>query len=107
MARKLGEAERDDQLPGRDDRPAPDEHASDRRQSEEEEGEDAGRRRDIRERDGERAEDTQRPPQLLLVSESLEVSFVAPRLSRRRVVNFRHRSSSRSRLPRRFTHGYG
>jgi hypothetical protein len=42
VARQLRKAECDEQLPDRDDRPAPDEDTADGRQAEEEEGEDAG-----------------------------------------------------------------
>ena len=77
MARQLGEAQRDDQLPDRDDRPAPDEDAADGRQPEEEQGEDAGRRGDVAERDSEGAEDTKAALELLLVAEPREVLLVA------------------------------
>ena len=59
VARQLREGQGDDELAQRDDRPAPEEDAADCRQAQEEEREDAGRRRDVAERDGERAEDAE------------------------------------------------
>src|SRR5207248_6975134 len=102
VARELGPAERDHQLPQRDDRPAPDEDTADRRQSEEEEGEDARRRRDVAERDGERAEAAERALQLLLVAEPCEIRLVARRLVRRRFVDVNH-GTPPGRMWRRFT----
>src|SRR5581483_9390356 len=69
VARELGEAERDAELSDRDDRPAPDEHAADRRQAEREEREDAGRRRDVAEGHGKRAEDAEGASKLLAIAE--------------------------------------
>ncbi|HYT52431.1 MAG TPA: hypothetical protein VEL10_09540 [Gaiellaceae bacterium] len=61
-----------------------------RRQAEEEEREDAGRRRDVAECDGERAEDAEGAAKLLLVTEALEVGLVARSLARRLVADVHH-----------------
>jgi len=68
VARLHGEAERDRELPDRDDRPAPDEDAADRGQDEREQREDAGGRRDVAERDGKRAEDAEGAPGRVLAA---------------------------------------
>ena len=109
MARDLGEREGDDDLPECDDRPAPEEDASDRAQAEGEEREDArstenaaasmesatsvlrgdtaksvkmpGRRRDVAEGNGERAEQPERAPQLLAIPEAGELGLVGRGLS--------------------------
>src|SRR5262249_18211576 len=83
------EPERDDELPERDDRPAPDEDAADRRQAEREQREDAGRRRDVAERDREGAEDAERAAKLLLVAELGEIGLVPGRLGRGLVMDVR------------------
>src|SRR5207237_10420204 len=87
VARELREAERDDELPERDDRPAPDEDPADGRQAEREEREDAGGGRDVAEGDREGAEDAERAAQLLLVAELREIGLVARGLGRRLVVD--------------------
>src|ERR1700677_1104095 len=74
MAGYLGEVERDDELAERDDRPGPDEHPAQGGQAQREQGEDAGRRRDVAERDRERAEQPERALEFLVVAESGQVS---------------------------------
>src|SRR5439155_22295450 len=84
---ELSPTERNDELPDRHDRPAPDEDAADGRQAEREEREDARGRRDVAEGDREGAEDAERAAQLLLVAELREVGLVARGLGRRLVVD--------------------
>src|SRR5436305_1863964 len=73
-----------------DARAGADEDTADRREPEEEEGEDAGRRRDVAGCGGERAETAERALQLLLVAEPCEIRLVARRLVRRRFVDANH-----------------
>jgi hypothetical protein len=72
----LGEVERDDELAERDHRPGPDEHPAQRGQAQREQGEDAGRWRDVAERHRERAAQPERAFQLLLVAVLREVGGV-------------------------------
>ena len=95
MAREFREGQGDDELAQRDDRPTPEEDAADRRQAEEKEREDAGRRRDVAECDGERAENAQCAAKLLLVSEAGEIGRVASRLAWRLVVDVHHTGASK------------
>ena len=90
VARELREGQGDDELAQRHDWPAPEEDAANRGQAEEEEREDAGRRRDVAEGDGERAEDAERAAQLLLVAEAGEIVLVARSLDGRLVVDVHH-----------------
>ena len=76
VAGHLGEVQRDDELAERDDRPGPDEHPAQRGQAQREQGEDAGRRRDVAERDRERAEHPERPLEFLLVAETGQVGGI-------------------------------
>ena len=76
VARDLGEVERDDELAERDHRPGPDEHPAEGGQAQREQGEDPRRRRDVAERDRERAAQPERAPQLLLVAVLREVGGV-------------------------------
>ena len=73
VARYLGEVQRHDELAQRDHRPGPDEHPAQRGQAQREQGEDAGRRRDVAERDRERAEQPERPLEFLRVAEPGEI----------------------------------
>ena len=76
VAGHLGEVQRDDELAERDHRPGPDEHPAQGGQAQREQGEDAGRRRDVAERDRERAEQPERPLEFLLVAEAGQVGGV-------------------------------
>src|SRR5208282_564945 len=57
-------------------RPGPDEHPTEGGQAQREQGEDAGRRRYVAERDGERAEQPERALELLGVAEAGEIGGV-------------------------------
>ena len=76
VAGHLGEVERDQELARRHHRPGPDEHPADRGQAQREQGEDAGRGRDVAEGDRERAAQPERALQLLLVAELGEVGGI-------------------------------
>jgi hypothetical protein len=76
VAGHLGEVERHDELPERDDWPGPDEHPADRGQAQREQGEDPGRRRDVAERDRERAEQPERALEFLLIAEPGQVGGI-------------------------------
>src|SRR5205823_497945 len=91
------------ELPERDDRPAPEEDAADRAQSEREQREDAGRGRDVAEGRGERAEEPERTPQFLPVTEAGELVLVARRFGRGLVVDV-HAVLLRVRGSRYLTH---
>ena len=73
----LGEVEADEQLADHDDGPAPEEGGTGQADAQDEKGEDAGRRRDVREGDREAGVDPQHPPQLLLIPEPREVLNVS------------------------------
>jgi hypothetical protein len=90
VARQFREGQGNDELTQCDDRPAPEEDAADCREAQEKEREDAGRRRDVAERDSEGAEDAETAAQLLLVAEARKISLVARRLAGRLVVDVHH-----------------
>ena len=73
MRAELGEIEADDQLPDDDDRPAPEEGRAGQAETEEIKSEDAGRRRDVGERDREARVHAKRAFELLRIPESGEV----------------------------------
>ena len=75
----LREHESDDELAERDDRERPDERPAERPDAEDEQREDAGGRRDVAERRGERAEEVEPAVQRLRVAEAGEIGAVVRR----------------------------
>ena len=73
----LSEVQRDDELADDDDGPAPEEEAAGQGDAEDEQREDAGRRRDVRKGNGKARVDTQGPAELLLVPKLRQVTDVS------------------------------
>src|SRR5215472_6528829 len=111
MAGHLGEVERDDELADRHHRPGPDEDPAQGRQTEREQREDAGRWRDIAERDRPRAEQPEAAFQLLLVPELGQVGGILsvitgyPRVSAHRLGPFRAGRNREARRTAQFWRG--
>ena len=81
VARHLGEVERDDELAEGHHGPGPDEYPAQGGQPEREQREDAGRGRDVAERDCPRAEQAQPALQFLLVAETSQVGRIGLRVA--------------------------